>query len=78
MTRSRLWFEESSKNLQAAVDDFNKRYASPKAVFVRVAADRENSVEAPNTLLFRMGKRGIPEDPYFRNARPTATPLCRS
>jgi len=65
MTRSRLWFEESSKNLQAAVDDFNKRYASPKAVFVKSPLTEDNSVEAPNTLLFRMGKRGIPEDPVF-------------
>ena len=63
--RSRLWFEESSKNLQAAVNDFNKKYERPRAVFVRSPLTEQNSVEAPNTLLFKMGKRGIPEDPVF-------------
>ena len=63
--RSRLWYEESTKNLQAAVDDFNRKYERPRAVFVRSPLTEENSVEAPNTLLFKMGKNGIPEDPVF-------------
>jgi len=65
IARSRLWLEESNKNIQAAVDDFNKRYSTPRAVFVRSPLTEENSVEAPNTLLFRMGNGGIPEDPVF-------------
>ena len=65
IARSRLWFEESTKNLQAAVDDFNKRQDRPRAVFVRSPLTEDNSVEAPDTLLFRMGKNGIPEDPVF-------------
>ena len=65
IARSRLWFEESTKNLQAAVDDFNRKYERQRAVFVRSPLTEENSVEAPNTLLFKMGKKGIPEDPVF-------------
>jgi hypothetical protein len=65
IARSRLWFEESSKQLQAVVDDFNKGDTRSRAVFVRSPLTEENSVEAPNTLLFRMGKNGIPEDPVF-------------
>ena len=65
IARSRLWFEESTKNLESAVDDFNRKYERPRAIFVRSPLTEENSVEAPNTLLFKMGKRGIPEDPVF-------------
>jgi hypothetical protein len=65
IARSRLWFDESNKHLQAAVDDFNKRNDGSRAVFVKSPLTEENSVEAPNTLLFKMGKRGIPEDPVF-------------
>ena len=65
IARSRLWFEESNKNLQAAVDEFNKKHNRARAVFVRSPLTEENSVEAPNTLLFRMGKLGIPEDSLF-------------
>jgi len=65
IARSRLWFEESTKNLQSAVDDFNRKSGRSRAVFVRSPITEENSVEAPNTLLFKMGKHGIPEDPIF-------------
>ena len=63
--RSRIWFEESSKQLQAAVDDFNRLSDRKRAIFVRSPLTEENSVEAPNTLLFRMGRHGISEDPMF-------------
>jgi hypothetical protein len=65
IARSRLWLEESSKNIQSAVDDFNRKYDRSRAIFVRSPITEENSVEAPNTLLFKMGKKGIPEDPVF-------------
>ena len=64
--RSRIWFEESNKQLQAAVDDFNRQTAGTRAVFVRSPLTEDNSVEAPNTMLFRMGKNGISEDPMFQ------------
>jgi len=70
VARSRLWVDESTKNLQSAVDDFNRKHERSRAVFVKSPLTEEHSVEAPNTLLFKMGKNGIPEDPLFsaRNA----------
>ena len=63
--RSRLWLEISNTELQAAVDDFNKHLNRPRAVFVRSPLGEENTVEAPKTMLFRMLKNGVPEDPMF-------------
>jgi hypothetical protein len=65
VARSRLWVDESTKNLQSAVDDFNRKHERSRAVFVKSPLTEEHSVEAPNTLLFKMGKNGIPEDPLF-------------
>ena len=64
--RSRLWFEISNAALQSAIDDFNRQFNRPRAVFVRSPLTEDNAVEAPNTMLFRMLKNGIPEDPMFR------------
>jgi hypothetical protein len=63
--RSRLWFEISNAALQSTVDDFNKQFDRPRAVFARSPLTEENAVEAPNTMLFRMLKHGKPEDPMF-------------
>ncbi len=63
--RSRLWFDESNKLIQAAVEDINRQFERPRAVFVRSPLTEDNAVEAPNTMLFRMGKNGISEDPMF-------------
>ena len=65
VARSRLWVDESTKDLQSAVDDFNRKHERSRAVFVKSPLTEEHSVEAPNTLLFKMGKNGIPEDPLF-------------
>jgi len=63
--RSRLWFEESNKQLRSAVEEFNAKVARTRVVFVRSPLTEENAVESPNTLLFRMGRNGVPEDPMF-------------
>jgi hypothetical protein len=65
MHRARLWFEESNKQLESAVNDFNARSPQPRTVFVKSPLTEENAVEAPNTMLFRMGKHGISEDPMY-------------
>lgn len=66
IARSRLYQEESTKQLQAAVDDFNKNFERPRAVLVRSPLTEDHSFETPNTMLFKMGKKGIPEDPMYR------------
>lgn len=60
--RSRIWFEESNRNMQIAVDRFNEKYGPRRAVFVRSPLTDEHAAEAPNTLLFRMGKNGVVAD----------------
>lgn len=63
--RSRLWIEESNKQLQSAVDDFNRQFNRRRAVFVRSPLTEEHAAEAPSTMLFRMGKKGVSEDPMY-------------
>lgn len=63
--RARLYLELSNTHLQAAIDDFNKQFDRPRAVFIKSPLTEENAVEAPNTLVFRMLKNGIPEDPVY-------------
>ena len=63
IARSRIWVEHSNKNFQLAIDRFNSRFPSPRAVFVKSPITEDNGYETPNTLLFRMGKNGIPDDP---------------
>ena len=60
--RSRIWLEESDKNLKAAVEAINEKFHSRRAVFVQTPLKEENAAEAPNTLLFRMGKGGVVAD----------------
>ncbi len=60
--RSRIWLEESNKNLGLTVDAINAKYGVRRAVFVRSPLTEDNAVEAPDTKLFRMGKGGVVKD----------------
>ena len=62
--RSRIWFEESNRNLQIAVERFNATSKGAKSIFIRSPLTEDNSLETPNTLLFRM-KGSKVEDPLF-------------
>ncbi len=66
IVRSRIWFEESNRNMQIAVDRINEKYGRKRAVFVRSPLTDEHAAEAPNTLLFRMGKNGVVADDKAR------------
>ncbi len=61
--RSRIWVDESNKNIAAAVDKLNLKDGKIRAVFVRSPLTEDTAVEAPNTKLFRMGKNGEVADP---------------
>ncbi len=65
--RSRIWFDESNKNLSAAVDKLNAKYGKTRAVFVRSPLTEDVAAETPNTKLFRMGKKGVVEDPMAQS-----------
>lgn len=62
IVRSRIWFEESTRNMQIAVDRINEKYGRKRAVFVQSPLTDEHAAEAPNTMLFRMGKNGVVAD----------------
>ena len=66
IVRSRIWFEESNKNFRIAVDRINEKYGRQRAVFIESPLTDDNAAEAPNTLLFRMGKGGVVKDPQAR------------
>lgn len=64
--RSRIWFNESNRNLSAAVDKFNSKLGKTRAVFIRSPLTEDVAAETPNTKLFRMGKKGVVVDPMAR------------
>lgn len=64
--RSKLWHEESDRQLSGAVDRINAKHGPGTAVFIRTPLKEEHATEAPNTMLFRMGKGGIVKDPKAR------------
>ncbi len=66
IARSRIWFEESNRCLQAAVERLNANYDKPRAVFIKSSITEDTCLETPNTLLFRMGKKGVVEDTLYR------------
>jgi hypothetical protein len=65
--RSRIWLEESDRNLQIAVERINQKYGPRRAIFIKCPLTDEQSAEAPNTMLFRMGKGGIVKDAMARS-----------
>lgn len=69
IVRSRIWFDESNKGLQAAVDKLNAKYGRQRAIFIKSPITEDTCLETPNTLLFRMGKNGVTEDPLYRSRK---------
>lgn len=59
--RSRIFIDLSNKYFQTTIARFNQKHPG-RAVFVRSPITEAESYEADKTLLFRMGKDGIPED----------------
>lgn len=62
IVRSGIWYEESNRNMQIAVDRINEKYGRRRAVFIQSPLTDEHAAEAPNTMLFRMGKNGVVAD----------------
>ncbi len=66
---SDIWIRESDKNLKLAIEKFNGRSATSRAVFVPSPITAETCVETPDTLLFRIGKNGRSEDMLYERRR---------
>lgn len=65
LNRSRVWFEDSNRELQNAVNRLNSKSGKQRAVFIKSSLTEDSAMETPNTLLFRMGKRGKTEDTFY-------------
>lgn len=65
IARSRIWLDESNKAFQAAVDKLNAKHGRTRAVFIKTPITEDGALEAPNTMLFKMGKKGVVEDPKY-------------
>lgn len=63
--RSRIWFEESNKALQTAVDNLNKLHSTQKAIFVKSPITAETCYGTKNSLLWGMGKKGQMNDTTY-------------
>ncbi len=66
ISRSRIWFDQSNRCLQEAVDKLNAAYAAPRAVFIKSPITEDTCLETPASLLFKMDKKGVVEDPLYR------------
>ncbi len=66
---SELWLRESNENLKAAIEKLNTGLGKIRAIFVPSPITEDTCLETPNTLLFRMAKRGIPEDELFQKRK---------
>jgi len=63
--RSRIWFEESNKQTGAAISRINKAAGITRAVFIKSPITEDNCLETPDTMLFRMTKKGRTEDGLY-------------
>jgi hypothetical protein len=63
--RSQIWFEDSNKALQTAVNDLNKTHGTQKAIFVQSPITAETCFGTKNSLLWGMGKKGRINDATY-------------
>jgi hypothetical protein len=63
IARSMLWAEGSTIEFKKTVARLNAGLGIQRAVFVDSPIREENSLGAPNTLVFELGKNDKPQDP---------------
>lgn len=63
--RSRVWREESDRNLRFAVKAANTKRGGRSAVFIASPLTEEHAAESTKTMLFRMQNDGRSEDPLY-------------
>lgn len=82
LKRSQIWFENSSRELETAVNRLNENLGKPRAIFVKTPLTEANAFETKETLLFKMGKKGRPNDEFYdqrlRECKPTLSELKKS
>jgi lysophospholipase L1-like esterase len=82
LKRSRIWFEDSSRELETAVTRLNEKFGRQRAVFVKTPLTEAHAFEAKETQLFKMEKGGRANDEFYderlAKCRPTLTELKES
>lgn len=63
--RSRIWTENSGRELRKAVERVNARFGRRRAVFIESPITEENSFATKEPLVWNMGKNGRSEDPFY-------------
>jgi lysophospholipase L1-like esterase len=63
IARSMLWAKNSTFEFKKTVARLNAELGAERAVFVDSPIREENSLGAPKTLVFELGKNGKPQDP---------------
>ncbi len=66
LARSRIWFEDSNREMQGAVNHLNEKFGKPRAIFVKSNFTENDAVHTDNTLLFEMDKKGKINDPQYQ------------
>jgi hypothetical protein len=67
--RSQIWFEDSTRELAVAVNRVNEKLGKQTVIFVKSPITDENALETNNTLLFRMGEKGVVNDQLYQKRR---------
>lgn len=67
--RSRIWIEESDHNLQLAVEKLNESAGRQRAIFIKSPLTEKQSVESPETVLFRARGNGSVTDPLYEERK---------
>ncbi len=63
IARSMIWAEGSTTEFKKTVARLNAEFGTQRAVFVASPIKEENSLAAPKTLVFELGKNDKPQDP---------------
>jgi hypothetical protein len=69
LKRSRIWFTDSTRELETTVNRLNEKLGKTRAVFVKTPLTEANAFETKETLLFKMEKRGRTNDEFYDERR---------
>jgi lysophospholipase L1-like esterase len=73
--RSRIWAERSEKRLRESVERLNAEKRTTRAVFIKAPIDESNTYGTPDTLVFKMLKKGRIEDSMYDERRELCDPV---
>ncbi len=65
LRRSRLWFEDSNRELNKAVNRLNEKFGKQRAVFIKSPLTEANAFETEETQLFKLEKKGQVNDEFY-------------